>query len=67
MTSAYPKQKILCGVPTIDSAKRRMKELIEIMPPNSAFGSSRLSLFMSKNKKDCDNFIKYTETNFLRV
>lgn len=64
MTSAYPKQKILCGVPTIDSAKRRMKELIEIMPPNSAFGSSRLSLFMSKNKKDCDNFIKYTETNF---
>ena len=35
-----------------------------MLPPNSAFGRSRLALYMSNSKQECDNFIKYTQTNF---
>jgi len=44
--------------------KKRVGELIETLLPNSAFGRSRMALFMSKNKQECDNFIKYMNTNF---
>jgi hypothetical protein len=64
ITSAYPKKSIVSGIPTIDNVKNRLKLLIEVMEPNSAFGMSRLSLFMSKTKEECNNFIKYTQTNF---
>lgn len=64
MTSAYPKKTIVSGKPTIENVKKRIDSLIEILPPQSAFGRSRLSLFMSKNKTECDNFLKYTKTNF---
>lgn len=64
ITSAYPKKSIVSGAPTIENVKKRLEKLIEILPPNSAFGRSRLALFMSKSKKECDNFIKYTQTNF---
>ncbi len=64
MTSAYPKKTIVSSTPTIDNVKKRLAELVEILPKNSAFGMSRLSLFMSKNKEECENFIKYTQTNF---
>ena len=64
MTSAYPKKTIVSSTPTIENVKKRIAELIEILPKNSAFGRSRLSLFMSKNKSECDNFIKYLHTDF---
>ena len=63
-TSAYPKKSITSGTPTIINVKRRLSELIEVLPPQSAFGNSRLALFMSESKEECDNFIKYTKTNF---
>jgi hypothetical protein len=64
MTSAYPKQKLTLGNPTIENVLMRSKELINILPQNSAFGASRLSLYMSDNEQDCKNFIKYTQTRF---
>ncbi len=64
MTSAYPKKSIMSGGMSIENIKRRLKELIEVLGPNSAFGRSRLSLFMSETKDECNNFIKYTQTNF---
>lgn len=67
ISSAYPKKTIVASTPTIEHVKSRLKELVEVLPPNSAFGRSRMALFMSKNKNECDNFVKYLETNFLRV
>ena len=64
MTSAYPKQKLVSGVSTLENVQRRISELIELMPAGTAFGRSRLALFMSKDKKECENFIKYTQTKF---
>ena len=64
MTSAYPKKSIVSGKPTVGNVKKRLSELIEILPQNSAFGNSRLALLFSKSKIECDNFIKYTQTNF---
>lgn len=64
ISSAYPKKSIVSGNPTIENIKTRLKELIEVLPPNSAFGRSRMALFMSKDKSECDNFIKYLATNF---
>lgn len=63
-TSAYPKKTFVSGKPTVENVKLRTKELIEVLPKGSAFGSSKLSLFMSDNESDCKNFIKYTQTNF---
>ncbi|MDE6481198.1 MAG: Eco57I restriction-modification methylase domain-containing protein, partial [Alphaproteobacteria bacterium] len=64
MTSAYPKQKLVSGVYTLENVKKRIEELVEVLPPNSAFGRSRLALFMSKKQTECENFIKYTKTDF---
>ena len=64
LTSAYPKKTITSGNPTISNIKNRINELINILPYESAFGRSRMALFMSKNKEECDNFIKYTNTIF---
>ncbi len=64
ISSAYPKKSIVSSTPTIENVKSRLKTLVEVLPPNSAFGRSRMALFMSKNKNECDNFIKYLETNF---
>lgn len=63
-TSAYPKKSLTSGKPTIENVKRRIKELINVLPPKSAFGNSRLALYMSESKTECDNFIQYTKTNF---
>lgn len=63
VTSAYPKKTFVSGKPTIEHVKVRAKELIEILPKGSAFGRSKLCLFMSENDRDCKNFIKYTQTN----
>lgn len=38
--------------------------MVDVLPPLSAFGRSKLALFMSKDKKDCDNFLKYISGNF---
>lgn len=64
MISAYPKQKLTTCNPTIENVKRRIGELIEIMESNSAFWRSKLALFMSENKEECNNFIKYMHTDF---
>jgi superfamily II DNA or RNA helicase len=63
-TSAYPKKTFVSGTPTIDNVQKRLKQLIEFLPSGSAFGSSRMLLFNSEIKEDCDNFIKYTKTRF---
>lgn len=65
ITSAYPKQKLTSGRPTVANVKRRIEELVEILEPNSAFGKSRMALFMSKEKTECENFVKYLKTNFV--
>ncbi len=64
MASAYPKKTFVSGKPSIDNVQNRAAELIEILPKGSAFGRSRLALFMSNNKSECDNFVKYTRTQF---
>ncbi len=64
VTSAYPKKTFVSGKPTIENVKLRAKELIEILPSGSAFGRSKLSLFMSDDDEDCENFVKYSQTNF---
>lgn len=63
-TSAYPKQKFSSGRPTVDNVLRRLSDLVEVLPSGSAFGRSKLALFMSSKKENCDNFIKYTQTRF---
>lgn len=63
-TSAYPKQKFSSGKPTVENVHKRLGELIELLPPGTAFGRSRLLLFSSDKKKECDNYIKYTQTKF---
>ncbi len=62
--SAYPKKTFVSGEPTLENVKNRLGELLEILPSQSAFGRSKLALFMSDDKDDCDNFMKYTQTNF---
>lgn len=64
MTSAYPKKSLVSGNPTIENVKKRTNELIEIMEKESAFGASKIAVFMSNSEKECDNFLKYTKTNF---
>ena len=64
ISSAYPKKSITSGTVSIQNVKQRIKELVEVLPQNSAFGRSRMALFMSKSKIECDNFIKYMNTNF---
>ena len=64
MTSAYPKKSLTSNNPTIENVLNRLGEIIEFLPTNSAFGRSRMALYMSKNKKECENFIKYTKTRF---
>lgn len=64
MSSAYPKKTITTGEPTIENVIKRMGELVEVLQPNSAFGRSRMALFMTKSKEECDNFLKYIRTKF---
>lgn len=64
MASAYPKKTIVSGELSVSNVKKRIMELIEELPPHSAFGRSRLALFMSKSKAECENFKKYLQTNF---
>lgn len=64
MTSAYPKKSLVSGNPTINNVKNRTKTMIEVLPANSAFGASRLALMMSDNATECENFRKYTQTDF---
>lgn len=63
-TSAYPKKSIVSGSPIVTNVKRRLEELVECLPNNSAFGASRIALFMSDSEKECQNFMKYIKTNF---
>lgn len=63
-TSAYPKKTFVSGKPTLSNVKERSKTLVEELPSDSAFGRSRLSLILSKDKNECDNFKKYSQTNF---
>ncbi len=64
MTSAYPKKSLASGQPTVDNVQARTKTMIEILPANSAFGASRLTLMMSDRAEECENFLKYTQTEF---
>ena len=63
-TSAYPKKSIVSGSPTVTNVKKRLNELVEYLPNNSAFGASRIALFMSDDENECQNFLKYVKTNF---
>jgi hypothetical protein len=63
-TSAYPKKTFASGMPTVENVQRRLSELVEILPKGSAFGRSKLALFMSSKKENCENFVKYTQTRF---
>lgn len=63
-TSAYPKKTFVSGTPTLSNVKKRSENLIEYLPENSAFGRSRMAILMSNDKIECDNFIKYSQTNF---
>ncbi len=63
-TSAYPKQKFTSGNPTLSNVHSRLGELIEILEPGTAFGRSRMLLYSSDNRKECENYLKYTQTKF---
>lgn len=64
MASAYPKKTIVSGELSVLNVKKRIMELIDELPTHSAFGRSRLALFMSKSKTECENFKKYLQTTF---
>ena len=67
ITSAYPKKSIVSSNPTIENIKKRLSlnsDLVRKLDNNSAFGRSRMALFMSNDEKECDNFIKYMQTDF---
>lgn len=64
LPSAYPKKTLTSGGPNINNVKKRLKDLVEILPSKSAFGRSRMMLFNSKNKDEINNFVTYTRTNF---
>lgn len=64
MPSAYPKKTLTSGGPNIKNVKKRLSQLVEVLPSNSAHGRSRMMLFNSKDKRETDNFIKYVKTNF---
>ncbi len=62
--SAYPKQKLISGKNSIENIKKRIFELVTLLPKNSAFGRSRMALFMSRDEEECKNFMKYMQTDF---
>ena len=62
--SAYPKKTFVSGRPTGRNVHRRLGELIGIIEPNEACGRSRLVMFSSPDKVECENFVKYTDTMF---
>ena len=64
MSSAYPKKTITTGEPTIENVIKRMDELVDVLQPNSAFGKSRMALYMTKSQEECENFQKYIRTRF---
>ena len=64
MPSAYPKQKLVSGVPKIEQVLSRASEIIEIFKPKEVFGRSKMLIFNSSKKVDIKNFIKYTQTRF---
>ena len=63
-TSAYPKQKFSSGKPTVKNVHARLGELIELLEPGTAFGRSRMLLYASDDKEECENYLKYTQTKF---
>ena len=63
-TSAYPKQKFSSGKPTPKNVHTRLGELIEVIGSGTAFGRSRMMLFSSDKKEECENYLKYTKTMF---
>lgn len=64
MTSAYPKKSLVSGQPSIDNVHKRVGELIELYPPKTAFGRSKMLIFSSPNRIEAENFMKYTQTRF---
>lgn len=63
-TSAYPKKTFASGKPTVKNVHARLGELIELLEPGTAFGRSRMLLYSSDSKKECENYLKYTQTKF---
>ena len=64
MPSAYPKQKLVSGVPTIEQVLYRASEIIQVFKPKEVFGRSKMLIFHSPEKIDVENFMKYTQTKF---
>lgn len=64
MPSAYPKQKLSSGKPTIQQVHVRASEIIQIFEPKEIFGRSKMLLFHSPVKIEVENFMKYTQTRF---
>jgi hypothetical protein len=42
----------------------RLNELVRLIEPPSAYGGSRIALFMSDSRSECENFMKYLNTHF---
>ena len=64
MRSAFPKRSLVLNNPTVNNVHKRIGEIVEVLLPNSAFGKSKIALFMTKSKEECDNFWKYLKTDF---
>lgn len=64
MTSAYPKKSLVSNTPTIENVQKRASELIDLYPPGTAFGRSKMLIFKSKDEIEANNFMKYTQTRF---
>jgi len=64
LTAAYPKKSLVSGLVAIEDIQARVKELVEILPANSAFGASRMALYMSDDPRECENFCKYAQSKF---
>lgn len=64
MPSAYPKQKLVSGISTIQQVLSRASEIIQIFEPKEVFGRSKMLIFNSAEKIDVENFMKYTQTRF---
>ncbi len=62
--SAFPKQKFVTKGTDFKSVAGRLEGLLEIVDPPSAYGGSRICVFSSESRTECQNFLVYASTRF---
>ena len=67
--SAYPKSHFVIEKTgkSLEGIKQQTSKVVEIVDSPSAVGRTKIVLFSSKNKKECENFLKYFQTDFVAI